>query len=122
MRIFIFLFTFSSTALAQDVNWKQLDNELEFLKNNAFVSKKVVERKTETTTEKNTLSLRRKPIKTATNNDPEVVPLEKQYFDQVNFKYSGPQREDAPSKEKIRESLEKEKTEIRINGALPKID
>lgn len=122
MRIYICLFTLIPAAFAADVDWKKLDNELEYLKNNAFVSGQKNEAPAQA---EQKLSLRRKP-KTLINDpeaDPKVAPLEKNYFDKVNFRYSAPKRQKDALKsiDKEDQKLRKSRPEIRINGGIPKL-
>lgn len=116
MKILIFTLFITSFAIAQDVNWKELNSEMEYLKKNAFVDQPDEDNTAQPPTEtepkpvQKVYSLKRKP-KVKKNQDPNVLDLENQFFDEVKFKYSAPKRnrptqDSAPkSKEEIRDSI-----------------
>lgn len=112
MRIVILLALFSSSLYAQKVDWQKLDQEMDYLKQKAFVvdqkkptgletSQLADPSKTSSTTRK-TYSLKRKA---KTPADPNILPLEQQYFDEINFKYSAPQRAEQKTTQKNQKQL-----------------
>lgn len=112
MKIFIFLLFIAPSTFAQDIDWAKMDQEMEYLRQNAFVDKEEnmshiqKDKNKETKAEKRSYSLQRKP-KSKKNLDPNILPLEQEYFDEVNLKYSAPNRvhQSPKTKEQIKNSI-----------------
>jgi len=116
MKILIFALIFSwpqvQNVWAKEIDWKKLNNEMQFLKQHAFapVKEKIDPSHEESSLSEETpqtLSLQRKPKINASNTDPNVLPIEKEFFDNIVFdevksNYAAPKRK-----------------AIRVNGSLP---
>lgn len=140
MRIVILLLFIPSIAFTKGVDWEKLNKEMEYLRNNAFIDKEQVEAKKtkeqketkaetklaeaskEKLVEKKTYSLKRKP-KDLKQLDPNVLPLEQLYFDQVKLKYSAPVRSKKTQRADDYQPKSKEEIKNSINTpSIPSLD
>ena len=117
MKILIFALIFSwphvQNVWAKEIDWKKLNNEMQFLKQHAFIpqEEKINPPHEESSLPEETpqtLSLQRKPKINSSSTDPNILPIEKEFFDNIEFdevksNYAAPKRK-----------------AIRVNGTLPK--
>jgi hypothetical protein len=122
MRIIILFTLLCSNSYAEiEATWQRQQKEMELLKKQAFLPKleaietvsNVLEPQDEKASE--SLSLRRKPKMATKSEDPNVLPLESQYFDNVKFEMSAPEKPASDNKKKTKQFY-------KIDGSLPVIN